>query len=88
MFDEPEPSRSSSSFMGGLDSAMSKELGFGSGSASLPVPPVAAKPPPMFGAQGATAGKRPGKKPGGTFMGNAALVPSPSNLGSNTLLGQ
>lgn len=55
---------------------------------TLPVPPAAAAPPPMFGAD-TGPGKRPGRKPsGGSFMGTSALIPSAANLGSNTLLGQ
>lgn len=87
MFDTPSQpqlgssSPASNSFMSETGSKI------GSTTAALPVPPAAIAPPPIFGAD-TGPGKRPGKKPTGSFMGTAALTPGPSNLGSNTLLGQ
>lgn len=86
MFDEPSSSGSSSSFMSGLAGAGVDVLGSGK-SAGLPIPPEAAKPPPMFGAN-TGPGKKPARKSQTSFMSQSAMIPAASNLGSNTLLGQ
>lgn len=91
MFDSPSTTSSSAggSFMGGLSGAMGDAMGYAKAAPELPNTPASPGQPPMFGAQGTTAGKKAGgRKPSASFIGGAALVPTQSNLGTNTLLGQ